>query len=145
MASYSKATDRTRGPKPPSGVNQVLAQPKQSGQIGCDLAQIARLAQIGIGNLTFEHFGRLGPTWHKNTKGKLARLVIPRLEIILSHWPDWLELQIGAGLDLPDWCQIALAWPEIIIYRHGVGMPSVGLGGPNICLTYWPVLNLRKP
>ncbi len=63
---------------------RILVQPKQSGQIGCNLAQIARLLQIGICNLAFECSARFDPIWHKNSNGKLARLVIPRLDVIIS-------------------------------------------------------------
>jgi len=79
---------------------------------GFNLAQIAGLPQIGIGNLAFESFSRLGPIWHRKPEDKLARLVIHRLEIILFQKPDWPEFQIGARLDLPDWRQIALARPD---------------------------------
>jgi len=79
-------------------IRQCLAEPKQSGQIGCNLAQIAGLPQIGIGNLAFEWFVRLAPIWHKKPKGKLARSVISILEVIFRHTPDWPELQIGARL-----------------------------------------------
>jgi len=68
--------------------SRKLVEPKQSSRIGFNLAQIARLPQIGIGNLAFECFARLGPIGHKKPKGRLARLVIPRLEVILSQKPD---------------------------------------------------------
>lgn len=71
---------------------QLLAEPKQSGHIGCNLAQIARSPQMGI--------------------GKLARLVFPRLKVVLPQKPDWPEFQFGARLDLPDWCQMSLARPD---------------------------------
>ena len=50
----------------------VLAEPKQFGQIGCNLAQITRLRLIRIDNSTFECFARLGPIGQKKPKGKLA-------------------------------------------------------------------------
>jgi len=75
-----------------------LSEPKQSGQIGFNLAQIARLPHIGIGDLVRKSFARLGPIWHEKPTGKLARLVISRLEGILCQKPDWPEFQIGARL-----------------------------------------------
>jgi len=75
-----------------------LAEPKQSDQIHCNLAQITRLHQIGVGNPVFTSFTSLGPIWQKKDKVQLVRSVIPRLEINFPHMPDWPEFQIGARL-----------------------------------------------
>lgn len=62
------------------------------------MAQIARLPKIGILNLEFECFARLGSIWHKKSKCKLASFVIPRSAGILVQKLDWPECQIGARL-----------------------------------------------
>lgn len=73
----------------------ILAEPKQSGHIGCSLTQIARFPQIGIGNLAFGYFARLGSIWHKKSNGTLDGLVIPRLEARLAGIPYWYRIGLA--------------------------------------------------